>query len=214
MVSLSVLQGTAQDMDLEGFKDHLEKGLESEGYTLIRKCSCKQDPPKKRVQELHEMFERYFKSTGKFYQPRDEQRLYREIMNCFHYKCPGLGNVVLTVEGFEEVMGDLQKRMRQGFIEGVVVGNEVRRKGGSILERFRESFKHRRKTGERYYSPSVGTVSLYTYGNSAEGREEDTCFACREGKISHWNQSWGQRLGLPQTVKRVDENLLKNSSNL
>jgi len=211
MVSLSVLQGAAQDMDLNSFNSRLEKSLGSEGYVLVRKCSCKNDPPKERVQELHEMFEKYFKSTGKFYQPRDEQRLYRESVDCFHYKCPRLGNVVLAVEGFEEVMGGLQEQVKQGFIEGASVGNAIRREGGGRLELLRELFKHHRKTKEGYYLPSVGTVSLYTYGNSIEGREEDTCFACREGNISIWNQSWGQRLGLPQTIKRVDEDFLKSS---
>jgi len=163
MVSLSVLQDTTQDMDLKSFKSYLEKSLESEGYVLIRKCSCKQDPPKERMQELHEMFEKNFKSTGKFYQPRDEQRLYKEIMNCFHYKCPRLGNVVLTVEGFEETMGDFQKQIKQGFIEGAAVGSEVKRRGGNMRERFREAFKHHRKTKERYYLPCRNSVTLHLW---------------------------------------------------
>ena len=208
---LDTSEKSSEIEDWEDFTSSIETSFENEGYALVRKCSCKQEPPKERIKKLQEMFERYYKSTGKVYQPRDEEKLYREHVRCFHYQCPNLGHVVLTVEGFQEMIGDLSKAMKQGYIEGLVTGAQVRRGGGGKLELLKETFKLRKTVEDILPTINLGVISCYTYGNSLEGREEKTDFVCSEGKLGFLNESWGKRLGLPQVVKRIDEKLLKNS---
>jgi hypothetical protein len=207
MVSLDKLKSEG----LEDFTSSIETNFRNEGYVLVRKCSCEQAPPKERIRELQERYERCYKTTGKVYQPKDEERLYREHVKCLHYQCPNLGHVVLTVEGFQEMIGDLGKAMKQGYIEGLVTGAQVRRSGGGKLELLKESFKHRKNIEEISPPISLGIIACYTYGNDLESREENTEFVCKENRLGFLNESWGKRLGLPKVVKRIDERLLRNS---
>ena len=210
MVSLDTLKESPNFVSWEDFTSSIETNFRNEGYVLVRKCSCDQEPPQEKIRELQGKYERCYKATGKVYQPKDEERLYRGHLKCFHYQCPNLGHVVLAVEGFQEVLGDLGKAMKQGYIEGLVMGAQVRRSGGGKLDLLRESFKHRKAFGEISPPINLGTVSCFTYGNNLEGREESTEFVCKENRFGFLNESWGKKLGLPTVVKRIDERLLRN----
>jgi len=212
MVSLDVLREIPPSVDWEDFTSSLETNFDKAGYTLVRKCSCEQVPSKERIKELKEKYERCYKSTGKVYQPKDEERLYSEHVKCFHYQLPNLGHLVLTVEGSQEMIGNLAKAMKQGYIEGLVTGEQVRRRGGGKLELLKESFKLRKTTEEISPPIELGVINCYTFGNNLEGMEVNTEFVCKENRFGLLNESWGKKLGLPTVVKRIDERLLKNSN--
>jgi len=206
MVSLDMLKSE----DWEDFTSSIETNFRNNGYILVRKCSCEQEPSKEKTEHLKERYEKCYKSTGKVYQPLNEEKLYRELVKCLHYQCPNLGYVVLTVEGSQEVIGDVGKALKQGFIEGLVAGAQVRRRGGGKIDLLMESVKNK-KTVEDIISPiELGVVTYYTYGNDLEGGKVDTDFTCKENRLGFLNESWGKRLGLPKVVKRINEKLLKN----
>lgn len=210
MVSLDTLRELPKSADWEDFTSYIEKNFRNEGYVLVRKCSCEQVPPKERIKELKEKYERCYRLTGKVYRPKDEDKLYRELVKCLHYQCPVLGHVVLTVEGSQEMIGDLGKAMKQGYIEGLVTGARVRRRGGGKLDLLRESFKLRKTTEEISPPIELGVINCYTFGNDLKGKEESTEFVCKENRFGFLNERWGRKLGLPKAVKRIDERLLNS----
>ena len=202
----------AKSQDWEDFTSSLEANFRNNGYMLVRKCSCEQVPSKERIRELQGRYERCYRTTGKVYQPRDEERLYREFVKCLHYQRPNLGHVVLTAEGSQEMIGNLGKAMMQGYIEGLVVGAQVRRSGCGKLDLLKELFKHRKTTEDISPPIELGVTTCYTFGNDLKGKEEDTEFICKENRFGFLNESWGKKLGLPALVKRIDERLLRNFS--